>query len=407
VAEWPFPLADPAHPGNPPRYPEKWAHWTVPVRRAVARLARRRRLAVVDTHFPWKISGFRYHEAEALLRLRPDTMFFSLYRCTDPFPAPVYALEDFPTIAPAAGVTDVYAVFLNLASSILGIEATPGLSGTPGARNDISIRPVLERFGIRVHVTVYPGGGWTPNVNPEVVREVGRRCATVFSNIPGIDELLPDVVRVTAPLPCDFYRWRERGNRDRREPLRLVFAGDDQPRKGLATLLAACEMLGPKYPLTVVGPHDRFAGRMAALGATRHGWLSPEGLRDLVSTADVVVSPATHDLPTDGYGDTGLADGFPTVATAVAMLTGCAMVGSNPIGDHFLLRRGHDYIEVPERDPAALAVAIENLHADRDHLARLARTGAATLRERADAVAVASSKLAHMGLADAPVRNPN
>jgi glycosyltransferase involved in cell wall biosynthesis len=146
---------------------------------------------------------------------------------------------------------------------------------------------------------------------------------------------------------------------------------------------------------------------MAALGVTRHGWLSPEELRDVVSAADVVVSPATHDLPTDGYGDTGLADGFPTVATAVAMLTGCAMVGSNPIGDHFLLRRGDDYVEVPERDPAALAAAIENLRADTDDLARLARTGAATLRERADAVVIARSKLAHMGLADTSAPNPN
>jgi glycosyltransferase involved in cell wall biosynthesis len=373
----------------------------------VARLARRRRLAVIDTHFPWKISGFRYHEAEALLSLRPDTMFFSLYRCTDPFPAPVHALEDFPSIAPAAGITDLYAVFLNLASGILGIEATPGLSGTPGARNDISIRPVLERFGIKVHVTVYPGGGWTPNVNPDVVREVGRRCTTVFSNIPGIDELLPDVVRVTAPLPCDFYPWSDRGTRDPTDALRLVFAGDDQPRKGLATLLDACEMLGPEYPLTVVGPHDRFADRLTALGATRHGWLSPEELRDVVSAADVVVSPATHDLPTDGYGDTGLADGFPTVATAVAMLTGCAMVGSNPIRDHFLLQSGRDYVEVPERDPAALTEAIENLRADTDRLARLASTGASTLRERADAQVIARSKLAQMGLANTSAPDPN
>ena len=83
------------------------------------------------------------------------------------------------------------------------------------------------------------------------------------------------------------------------------------------------------------------------------------------------------------------------------------MVGSNPIGDHFLLRRGHDYVEVPERDPEALAVAIENLRADTDSLARLARTGAATLRERADADVIARTKLADMGLADTSAPNPN
>jgi hypothetical protein len=105
------------------------------------------------------ISGFRYHEAEEILRRRPDTLFFSLHRLTDAFPAEVHPLAIFPTVAPAAGVTDVHVVFLNFAASILGIEGRPDIPSVPGARRDISLRGTLQQWGIRTHTTLYPGVG--------------------------------------------------------------------------------------------------------------------------------------------------------------------------------------------------------------------------------------------------------
>src|SRR5438309_3494217 len=81
-----------------------------------------RRLAYLDSSFPWLRSGFRYHEALALHTLRPDTLFFSTWEMTDPFPAPVYPLAEFPRIAARAGVTDTYGVFTLFLESITGMR---------------------------------------------------------------------------------------------------------------------------------------------------------------------------------------------------------------------------------------------------------------------------------------------
>ncbi len=62
--------------------------------------SRGRRLAYVDSHFPWERSGFRYADALALHEARPDTLFFSMYEMRDPFPAPVLPLAEFPRLAP-------------------------------------------------------------------------------------------------------------------------------------------------------------------------------------------------------------------------------------------------------------------------------------------------------------------
>src|SRR5262245_19230315 len=99
------------------------------------RRVRGRRLAYLDSHFPWQRSGFRYADALALHEARPDTVFFSMYELRDRFPAPVLPLRAFPVLAPTLGITDVYGVFLSFMSGILGLrrgrlgepEATEGL----------------------------------------------------------------------------------------------------------------------------------------------------------------------------------------------------------------------------------------------------------------------------------------
>jgi hypothetical protein len=159
MADFPFPLADPDDPGQPPMPADFRSPAYIRFKRVMGGLRGRRRLAVVDSHFPWVISGFRYHEAEEILRRRPDTLFFSLHRLTDAFPAEVHPLAIFPTVAPAAGVTDVHVVFLNFAASILGIEGRPDIPSVPGARRDISLRGTLQQWGIRTHTTLYPGVG--------------------------------------------------------------------------------------------------------------------------------------------------------------------------------------------------------------------------------------------------------
>src|ERR1700730_14542422 len=81
-----------------PQVVQPW-RWRLARLRAPRRLQNTRqgrRLAYVDDVFPWMLSGFRYHEAHAIWELRPDTLFFSLWDLTDPFPAPVHRLTDFP-----------------------------------------------------------------------------------------------------------------------------------------------------------------------------------------------------------------------------------------------------------------------------------------------------------------------
>ena len=102
-----------------------------------------RRLAVLDTHFPLWLSGFRYHEAAELLERRPDTVFFSMARTGEPWPRPVYPLSDFARLSEELGVTDVYMVFLNFAVSVLGLRDHPGTATCGGIPPDMGVSVLL------------------------------------------------------------------------------------------------------------------------------------------------------------------------------------------------------------------------------------------------------------------------
>ena len=71
--------------------------------------------------------------------------------------------------------------------------------------------------------------------------------------------------------------------------------------------------------------------------------------------ADVFVSPATLDVGNDENAEPGTIDGFPSSTAVDAMATGICLVTSNPRGEHRVVRPGEHYIEVPDRDPDALA----------------------------------------------------
>jgi hypothetical protein len=113
-----------------PRPTLEWSRRGEGRARSLAGQARRkirgRRLAYIDSHFPWQRSGFRYADALALHEARPDTVFFSMYELRDPFPAPVLALAQFPRLAPSLGITDVYGVFLGFMAGALGLHGGSG-----------------------------------------------------------------------------------------------------------------------------------------------------------------------------------------------------------------------------------------------------------------------------------------
>jgi glycosyltransferase involved in cell wall biosynthesis len=358
---------------------------------AARRRHRGRRLAVVDTHFPWQISGFRYQEGLEIRERRPDTLFFSWHALTDPFPANVYPLAAFPRLAARSGVTDVYLVFLNVAIAFLGLHEHPGAAEVAGIPS-FSQGKVVDSLGLRVHVQLYPGGGLLPTTPPAILRAVSDRCATVFSNVGEVEQAVPGTEFVPMLVGAGAYPYRPRGPAER---LRLVFVGDDRPRKGLRTLVDAFNTLPEGFSLDLVGPHDAELARLKNPHFRAHGWLEPAELLELYKRTDVFVSPST--VETEDELAIGMIDGFPTTAAAEAMASGCVLVSSNPRKEFRALRPGHDYVDVPDRDPHALAETLMKLNGDRGHLARMAVRGAARVREFSTEVVV-TRKLAAMGL---------
>ena len=204
-------------------------------RRVAARVRHRgrRRLAYVDTHFPWRRSGFRYDEALALLDLRPDTLFFSLWEMTDDFPASVLPLADFPRQATAAGVTDALRDLVRVLDCAAGLLGEPlgADGGEPPPWVPPSIASVLEQNAMRLHVGMYPGGGLTRSpARLDQAARVAARSASVFTWVAECRDL-DNVIHVPPALANPrFYAPVERDWSA--EPLRVGFAGDGSPRKG-------------------------------------------------------------------------------------------------------------------------------------------------------------------------------
>jgi glycosyltransferase involved in cell wall biosynthesis len=390
---FPLPLADPADTGEPPRPAE--VPDVVTRRLAALRAAGHRRLAVVDTHLPWQLSGFRYHEFSEMARQRPDTVFFSLFGMAEEFPSTVYKLADFPRLAPRLGVTDVYFVFLNFALGLLGMTRAPGAETVTGLRHDLSVDPTFRAHDMRLHATLYPGGGLLPDTPPDLLRALSDRLATVFTNVDEVRDVLPQAhfgARIVAT------RLYSPVNRPERDELRLVFAADDRPRKGLATLIEAFNSLGEGFHLDLVGPHRRHLDSFTNPRFTAHGWASPQELREIYQGADAFVSPVTRDTFGGEGSEPGTVDGFPTSTAIDAMSTGALLVSSNPRGDRTVVLPGEHYVEIPERDPNALAETLRTLRADPEWRRRVADAGMRRIHEEMSVERGVAEKLAAMGL---------
>jgi glycosyltransferase involved in cell wall biosynthesis len=368
--------------------------------RRITRPTRDRRLAVLDGTFPWRRSGFRYHEAAAILEASPDTLFFSTYEMTDSFPAPVHALADFPEIALREGITDAYGVFLWFLAGLVGLG--PSRHGSsPHPMEGLDLSQVLAAQEIRLHGSLLPGGGFLATEEGyEWASEVIQRLDTTFSFMDDVLSRFPSVVPVPAAFTeTRFYaassdRWRKL------DPLVCLFAADSPPRKGLEVALAAFSNLGEGFHLQVVGPHEHRRSELPPTVATFHGWLDPPQLRDLHKRVHVFLSPVSAESPGPPGSGQGMTDGFPTQAAADAMSSGCLLVSANPLGDHRVFEPGVHYIECPA-DAATLRDVVRGLADDPKTVRRIAEAGAARVRERMDVRVGVSAKLARMGLPSA------
>ncbi|HEX4308056.1 MAG TPA: glycosyltransferase [Solirubrobacterales bacterium] len=375
-------------------------------RRGLARAADRavgslrgggRRVAYLDSTFPWQRSGFRYHEALALHELQPDAMFFSMWDLTDPFPVPVHPLADFPKLARRGGVTDVYAVFSLFLESLVGMRPAGTVEPHPMEALDISAFPA--EAGIKMHGTIFPGGGLTTTPEGiEAARELTRRLDTTFSYVKEVLERVEGVTYIQQALTETRYYEQTTDRWEEPTPLVCTFAADPTPRKGLDVTLAAFADLDPgRFHLHVVGPHEHRRDEFPAELMTFHGWLPPERLRELHRETHVFLSPVSAEPPGPPGSFQGVTDGFPTQAAADAMSGGVLLVSANPADDHRVLTPDEHYLEVPA-EADAVRRALLDLAADPEGARRLAEAGSARVREQMDVRRGVAAKLAAIGI---------
>ena len=394
VARYAVPVVNPDAPFPELRWPRRREAKLRSLIGATRARMRGPRLAYLDSHFPWKRSGFRYADALALLEARPDTMFFSMYETGDTFPAPVHPLADFPIIAPTCGVTDAYGVFLNFTGGLLGLWDQE--AGRPGPTDGLDISPVLRRERIRLHAALHPGGGFTATEQGiERARRLVHAADQVLSWVPQVIEQVPGVVAIDpAAIDTHYFSYRERDFTLR--PIVMLFAADALPRKGLDTALAAMRLLtNEDVHLNVVGPHQPPTGWARSERVTFHGWLEPADLRRLHHSSHVFLSPVR--VERSDSDDNGITDGFPTAAAGEAMSSGCLLVSSNPDRDRRALRPGVDHIE-PDATAESFATSIRGILADPGTAAAMAATGAARVRQRLDVRVGVAQRLTCMGL---------
>lgn len=406
IAKYRVPVVDPEQPRPELRWARRGEGQAQALIGAARRTVKGRRLAYVDSHFPWHRSGFRHADALALHALRPDTVFFSLYPTTDSFPAPVLPLADFPRVAPRLGVTDVYGVFLEFMAGIVGLRRDVA---QPSVIQGLDLSAVIRAHGMRTHAGLYPGGGFT--LTEHGFAEARRLVAATDTTFTWVPEVIERVEGVTpiAPAVIDtrFYAATERDFAER--PLHLLFVADARPRKGLAVALEAFARLGGEpLHLHVVGPHDPADAAALGLGpdrVTHHGWLEREQIRDLHRLCHVFLSPVRAEDPGDPTSDGGVTDGFPTSAAVEAMSSGLLLLTGNPNGDHRQLRPGTDHVELPS-EPEAFAAAIRRVLAEPAEAAQVAAAGATRVRQRFDVERGAADRLRLMGFAPDGARSP-
>ena len=248
-------------------------------------------------------------------------------------------------------------------------------------------------------MTMYPGGGLVEDTDPELMRAVAERCATVFTNTAEAVAAVPEAIRIAGPMATDLYGFQPRAPR---QPFRFVFAADRQLRKGLDTALAALAQLDDRFHMHVVGPHDPFVANIPPERLTFHGVLKPVELRGVYWAAMRSCRRSVNPGPEADPGEVGLVDGFPTTTACEALASGCALLSSNPRSEHWIVEPDVHFLEFPVQDADALAAALRRLEADRDLRDGLAERGAARIREVMDVRRVVDAKLQAMDLAPVP-----
>lgn len=350
-------------------------------------------LAIVDTHFPWLLSGFRYWENLEFHKIDNSIQFFSVHKMNDPFPAKVQSLssvKDYP-------ITDIYCVFLN---HTLGLLDCP--FEIPGKQN-YGLSEFIRDKNIRIHTTIGPGGGYEEVSHPDQALQGLKflrdnpNLKNVFTNLSDVQRIIPEKShRVAGIVNTDFYGYIPRAKNYK---LQLLFAANPpraRSQKGLGYLLEAFNSLDPsKYHMHIVGDWKPELRKIKHSNYTNYGTLPPNKLMKVFYKCHVFVNPAykenvsTYNRFLSSYGrfipinnrfipsDKGhiSVDSFPTVAAAEAASTGCCLISTNSRSDHSVFEPGRDYLEVREKSSEDLLKAIEYLYQNQEEMLSMAHKG--------------------------------
>jgi len=186
----------------------------------------------------------------------------------------------------------------------------------------------------------------------------------------------------TIPYGVDAQRFRPDSTaRARRRAAWRVDAGDEVAfaagrfvrKKGFEYLVEAVGILAvrrPRLRLVLAGGGDldsELRARAARLGVADRvilpGVLTQDGVAEALTAADVAVVPSVHD-------EAGNVDGLPNVVLeSLASATPVVATAAGGIGS--VVKHEVNGLIVPERDPAALASALDRVLSDRGLAAKL------------------------------------
>ncbi|UYZ01597.1 glycosyltransferase [Peribacillus frigoritolerans] len=343
-----------------------------------------RRLAVIDTSFPWKQSGFRYWENIQIFRQRPDTLFFATKLYHDEFPVKVYDFQSFNSIAKKEGITDIYCVFLNLVLSLLGKCYLSDGTYMPGSNPGFNISTFLKENNINIHTTLYPGGGLDPSTSDEFLHIVAQNCKTVFTNINEVLNGIPNSIYNPVVINTDFYSYAPKS---KLKPIQLTFSAHRAERKGFPLLAQTFNQLDDHFHLHIIGDWQNDLHLLTNKNYTYYGLLNPERIKILYEQSHVFIYCGTQDQ--------FALDGFPTTAAVDAMATGCVLVSTNPRNDRFLLESGVDYLEV-EADVNSIISTLFWIKENFQQAMEIGKNGATKVKNNFDSKVIVKSKLSHI-----------
>jgi glycosyltransferase involved in cell wall biosynthesis len=195
-------------------------------------------------------------------------------------------------------------------------------------------------------------------------------------------------------IDSERFPFVERAQPTNGEPFRLVCVSRIEPKKGLLDLVEAVHLLrerGLAVQAHIVGAADEWSpasrqykqdldGRISELdlwGSVHlEGRQNGEGVLRFLNLSHLFVAPFVET-------EAGDKDGIPT-AMLEAMATGIPVVATDAGSIPEVIQSGRNGLVLPQRQPVAIADAIESLLRDPERQYDLGRSGASDVRSRFD-----------------------